>query len=408
MANGILSGSGTQANPYIVEDGWDFDALRNLPATEWQWIELVDDINLAIFPNWIPIPSKRFNINGGGYTIKGLRIVGSAGSLGLFAQLETLETKDLRIEAEIIHTAAGTSDFVGILCGRLVGGSFGALSTDPPRTASILNIQCFGNITVTATASTQATGGCFGSTWGEANVTLQIVNCAYYGSISYHITSSSTTTPSAAQLRACGGIVGHAEARASIANYSITLANCISVTQFVMLGGTAHALVGGIMGATRTGAAPNITGCISKNRLLVTNILPWTQPIWFGGVLGAGMVSCTISMCAAHNEVIFNPSGSVAGMNIAGLHCMRSTGTNPVNASYAVINFTNPNNADLPVTRSMRGIGGQVVINNSFYDSQVLAEGWSEAVTNPEWGRTTAQLQSQTFLESQGWVFADV
>jgi len=56
----------------------------------------------------------------------------------------------------------------------------------------------------------------------------------------------------------------------------------------------------------------------------------------------------------------------------------------------------------------MRGIGGQVVVTNSFFDSQVLAVGWSEAVTTPEWGRTTAQLQNQQFLESQGWVFADV
>jgi len=299
MANGIMLGTGTQNDPWIVADAWDFDSLRNLPATVWQWIEIENNIDLRHFPNWTPIPSRRFNINGNGKTIKNVRIVGSSGALGLFAQLETLETKDLRIEAEVTHTATGTSE-VGILCGRLVGGAFGALAADPARTAVISNIQCFGNITVTVTGTTQPTGGCFGSTWGEANVTLLIENCAYYGNISCHITSSSTTAPSGTQLRSCGGILGFADARGSIANYSISLVNCISVVQFTMVGGTAHALIGGILGAARSGTAPTINGCLAKTRLLITNTLALTQPVWFGGILGAGIVACNITMCAAH------------------------------------------------------------------------------------------------------------
>jgi len=85
---------------------------------------------------------------------------------------------------------------------------------------------------------------------------------------------------------------------------------------------------------------------------------------------------------------------------------MRPSGTNPIVTSYAVIKFQNPNNTPLPTNRSIRGIGGQVVVTNSFFDSQILAMGWTEDVANSEWGRTTAQLQSQAFLESQGWVFA--
>jgi len=115
----------------------------------------------------------------------------------------------------------------------------------------------------------------------------------------------------------------------------------------------------------------------------------------------------TLRIVRLHSEVIYNPVGSVASLNIAGIHCMRSTGTSNIATSYAVIDFNNPNNAELPPARSMRGIGGQVVVNNSFFDADVLAVGWTEAVTTPEWGRTTAQLQSREFLELQGWVFAD-
>jgi|GEM_PF-2306719 len=409
MANGVMPGTGTREAPFIVEDGWDLDSIRNLPAAVWHWVELANDINLGIFPNWTPLPARQINLNGKGYTIKNLRITSSSSftRVGLFDQLETLETKDLRIEAEITHTNGSNSD-TGILCGRLIPGPFGPPSADPPRVSNISNIQCYGNINMTVTGSVQPTGGCFGSTWGESNATLNISDCAYYGNISCHITTSSTTSPSSTQLRSFGGILGFADARGSISNYSITLANCISVTQFIAVGGAAHGIFGGIMGAARAGQAPAITGCVAKNRLLVTNTQAWAQTIWFGGIFGAGIVACNIANCAAHNEVLYNPVGSVASLHIAGLHCMRSTGTSPVNTSYAVIDFRNPNGAELPATNSMRGIGGQTVITNSFFDADVLAIGWSGAVTTPEWGRTTAQLQSKEFLELQGWVFADV
>ena len=405
MPNGIMKGSGTRENPFIVEDGWDLDALRNLSATEWHWIELANNIDLRMFPNWTPIPSRRLNINGCGYTIQGLRITGGSGHIGLFTRLETLETKDLIIEAEIVQPSSSTNS-VGILCGQLVGGAFGTSDTTT-RTATLSNIQCFGSISVTVTGATQATGGCFGSSWGESDVTLNIFNCAFHGSISYHITASSTTSPSSSQLRACGGIMGFADARSGISNYSIHMVNCISVAQFTMLGGTAHAIVGGILGAARAGTAPNITNCVAKNRLAITNPHNWTQTIWFGGIVGAGIVACNISFCAAHSQVIYSPSADVATLHIAGIHCMRSTGTSPVSTSYAVIEFQNPTSANLPATRSMRGIGGQVVVTNSFFDADVLAIGWTEAVTNAELGRTTAQLQSRDFLELQGWVFVD-
>ena len=402
-----MTGSGTQTDPWLVQDGLDLDALRNLPATAWQWIELANNIDLRMFPNWTPIPTRRFNINGRGHAIQGLRIVGNAGqSLGLFAQLETLETKDLTIEGEIIQTSSSTAE-IGMLCGRLVGGHFGPLAADPARVANVSGIQCFGNIFVTVTGSTQPTGGCFGSTWGESNLTLNISHCAFYGNISIHITSSSTTSPSSTQLRACGGIIGFADARGSTTNYTFTMSNCISVAQFTMLGGTAHAIVGGILGAARAGSTPNITSCVAQNKLAIVNLHNWTQTIWFGGIFGAGIVACNISSCAAHSQVIYAPTADVATLHIAGIHCMRSTGTSPVVTSYAVIDFQNPNNAALPATRSVRGIGNQTVITNSFFDSEVLALGWTDAVTNVDFGRTTAQLQNRQFLELQGWVFAD-
>ena len=406
MANGILTGTGTQADPWLVEDTLDLDSLRNLSATDWHWVKIDNDIDLRIFPNWTPIPSRRFNIDGNNKTIKNLRIATSSGAVGLFAQLETLETKDLRIEAEILHSSTSTSE-VGILCGRLVGGAFGALSTDSPRTAIISNIECYGNITVSVNGTTQPTGGCFGSTWGEANGTLLISNCAYYGSISSHITASSTISPNNTQLRSVGGILGFADARGSITGYTISLVNCISVAQFVLVGNAAPGIFGGIVGAGRAGSTPNISGCVAKNRLVVTNTLALAQAVWFGGITGAGIVPFNIANCAAHSEIVYNPIGSVASLNIAGIHCMRSTGTSNIATSYAVINFKNPNNAELPTARSMHGIGGQVVVNNSFFDADVLAVGWTEAVTTPEWGRTTTQLQNREFLELQGWVFAD-
>ena len=110
MANGVMLGAGTQNDPWVVEDAWDLDSLRNLSATDWHWVKIENDISVGSFPNWIPIPSRRFNIDGNNKTISNLRIVASSGAAGLFAQLETLDTRDLRIEAEIVHSSTSTSD----------------------------------------------------------------------------------------------------------------------------------------------------------------------------------------------------------------------------------------------------------------------------------------------------------
>ena len=121
MANGILPGSGTIADPYIIEDGWDFDSIRNIPTemAEHIYLELADDISLATFPLFAPIPTKHFNIDGKGHAITGINIASGTSSAGLFLDLHTNDyIKDLILEGRVACSHSG-SITCGGFCSRL-------------------------------------------------------------------------------------------------------------------------------------------------------------------------------------------------------------------------------------------------------------------------------------------------
>ena len=400
MADGILKGSGTQTDPWLVEDAWDLHALRDLPLS-WQWIKIENDINLSAFPNWTPIPDVRqFNIDGNNKEIRNLRMTGTATAsahMGLFHWLETQETKDLIIEGDINCTGTGTNP-AGMLAGRIACNGAGKVS----------NIQCFGSVTGVFTGATGSVGGVFGDYWGESNVSASIENCAFYGSITHSISNSSTTVPGAAQYRTCGGIFGDITSRSGITDHSVVIRNCISVCQFVLVSGNAHSIIGGISGGSRNAVGSRlIDGCIAKVKLRITNSGNYTQPVWFGGIVGSQIENTSVENCAAFCDIEYDPVGTLTQLNVGGIQGNRPSSTNVVRNCYAVISFDNPNDTPLP-TVNMRGIAHNGEIINSFFDAGVLAKGWSGDVIGETWGRTTQQLQSRQFLESQGWVFADV
>jgi len=135
------------------------------------------------------------------------------------------------------------------------------------------------------------------------------------------------------------------------------------------------------------------------------------------GLLGSLGPFQHVSLCGAHTDILYNPRESVAALLIGGLW----SGFNSTNSgnhgslvnSYAVLRIRNPNNREWPEIIRVNGmmlISGTMqtlAVTGSFFDAEVLAEGWSGVVENANMGVTTAQLQSMEFLESQGWVFVD-
>lgn len=94
MANGnFAGGTGTANDPYLIEDAWDLDAVRNDLSAHYK---LIKDINLDVPPfnteeGWVPIgnSSDRFrgSFDGNGFTIKNLYINrASSEQQGLFGR----------------------------------------------------------------------------------------------------------------------------------------------------------------------------------------------------------------------------------------------------------------------------------------------------------------------------------
>lgn len=92
MANGnFAGGTGTANDPYLIEDAWDLDAVRNDLSAHYK---LIKDINLDVSPfnteeGWVPIGNSsdpfKGNFDGNGFTIKNLYINRASSSYqGLF------------------------------------------------------------------------------------------------------------------------------------------------------------------------------------------------------------------------------------------------------------------------------------------------------------------------------------
>ena len=404
MAMGVLRGNGTQGNPWIVEDGWDLNALRNLPTTEFQWVEIANNISLAMFANWIPIPSTRLNINGNGNVISDLFINSSGVNTGLFAELISQETRNIVLDGEIV-CSLNSNQGAGMLCGNIAWHVTGSTT---PQFSVFSNIQCFGSIIANAAGAIVGVGGCFGRTFLQSNLTVSIEDCTFHGSLLFSTTHSSTLSPSNTQFRVCAGILGNGDSNSAAVNARVSIARCKTVAKYSVSGGPSPTGISGIFGGGRQSTSSSICRCIARNELQFTNSAVTTQPVWFGGIVSIAVNDSSIVSCGALTDVNYNPLFGIGGLHVAGIHCMRPSGTSPVTTSYAVIDFVNPNNVSLPATFSMRGLGGNITTTSSFFDTTVLALGWNGDVIGSEFGRTTAQLQSRAFLESQGWVFANV
>ncbi|MCL2592695.1 MAG: hypothetical protein FWD82_04945 [Defluviitaleaceae bacterium] len=150
MPNGIMTGSGSRANPWIVEDGWDFNALRNIPAVDASsvaFVELGANINLSMFDNFVPIPSRWFNIDGKGFIISDFLIQSTNTSeAGLFAQLNVTEyARNIVLEGVVHFNTSISFSRVGLLAGMIWC-----------RAANIIieNIEAFGEVMYTLLGGT--------------------------------------------------------------------------------------------------------------------------------------------------------------------------------------------------------------------------------------------------------------
>jgi len=128
MANGSFAGGvGSTANPYLVEDAKDLDAVRNNLSASYK---LIKDIDLGVSPynvdpGWIPIgdsgsPFEMF-FNGDGHIISNLFINASnKANIGLFGCTSGGIINNIKI---VNVNIIGNGVYVGGLVGRTLDGS---------------------------------------------------------------------------------------------------------------------------------------------------------------------------------------------------------------------------------------------------------------------------------------------
>ena len=426
MANGIMPGTGTREDPFIVEDGWDFNALRNIPATtaaDVAFIELGADISLAMFPNFTPIPSRFFNIDGKGHKIRSVSLSMSGSSFGmdvaLFSSLSCTEyIRNLTVEGMVSVRATGTgSGRVALLAANIrTAGISGS-------NVVIENIEAYGSVDVGSQGSSTTAmlaGGIVAQLNVESSNRATIRNCFFNGVAHCNMTNTATTS---GPTLVFGGIAGRTDLSF---NCTAAFDLCISDVGLFVAGtngvrlGAFGGICGDCSGPTNSSAANRIVAFMSsigKLTINFNNIGSFDRHLIFAGIMGRNDTSTASSGAAGMTTEIMNCGGfltinfdpAISPMGVLDFNGLHGQGVRSASASssYVVMEYNNPNGRERPETFNIRGLGSVTASANVFWDETVLRRTWSGEVAQPDRGRTTAQLQSQSFLESQGWVFAN-
>ena len=401
MAMGVLKGSGTRVDPWIIEDGWDFNELRNLGdtgAANVSFVELGGDISLSMFMPFTPIPARAFNIDGKGYAIYDISVL----TTGLFTILQPTEyVRNIVLEGEILNFSTNS----GLLAGTV---SFQA------DNCVVENISGFGSITGNL-ANNGRVAGLIGNVVALAPPAVSVCRirrCSFKGVA--NIVSTNTFDPNA-----IGGICNVASG--SIINshaQEISLVQCVSelTVNISAFSGTSTLTtrVGGVVGVISGSASAHAGEVISCIGRLIVNFRAESavSKVWhFAGIIGGGQSQGIHrpTRCGGFVDFCYNPSVVPVGtIGVAGVMGQAGSSIPAITDCYGVLDIQNPADSQLPpdfVVSGLAGITSNHTLVRSFFDLDVIRRTWAGSIRNEANGRTTAQLQSRQFLESQGWVF---
>ena len=204
-----------------------------------------------------------------------------------------------------------------------------------------------------------------------------------------------------------GGIVGWGDTYSG--SGPVTISKCISNFTAILDTSTANYGIGGIVGLLRSySAKPVIVDrCVAQMIMKIMTPAASARSLVLAGIAAYSYsAQSQISRCAAHIKFDYDPPSTIASVYFAGILGYYQAACSIAN-SYSVMSIANPNSKPLPTTFTVDGIqaNGTRNITASFYDADVLIASFSGSVVDSSTGRTTAQLKSQTYLESQGWVF---
>lgn len=285
-ASFFASGSGTQADPYVILTAEQLaafrDSVNNGVTYAGQYIRLGGNITLTDVQNWTPIGvgarsgsgytgcAFKGTFDGGGNTITGLKIDVTASTAdtayGLFGVVDGGTVKNLSLSGVSINVTSG--ECVGGFIGLMVNNS----------TASGLTM---------ASGSVSAVRG-LGGIVGRMTISGTIENCVNYAEI----------TGSGANV---GGIVG--AAYYTELNSAMTIKNCVNHGLITCTAG----VTGGIAGLS----AADVDGC--KNTAAITG-----NGADVAGIVAEQQNAGSVTDCVNSGNIKNNASGAYGTGGIVG------------------------------------------------------------------------------------------
>lgn len=342
MANGNFGGGdGTELNPYLVEDAYDLNAVRNNLSAHYKQTA---DIDLNIYSTgngWIPIGQETIEFtgvyDGDGYEIRNLWCNNLVGNNGMFGFIrDGAKLKNILLKNTILARAG---DYTGGLVGRC-----GNLSEN-----AIVNCHVTGIINE-LNINKQNIGGLVGRV-DSAGITT-IDNCSFEGQV-----FSSYVGTGAGEI---GGLIG---------NKNTNLVRCWSKGSVIA---PSASVIGGLVGSNSGDCGYSYSLCdVQGNRHV-------------GGFMGQG--GGTMLNCWSR--------GNVQGDMYVGGFVGTQHGT--INRCYST-GFVQGNSNVGGFCGNLLGTG---TIENSVWDIETSGQITSQGGI----GKTTEEMKNkQTYLD-MGWV----
>ncbi len=208
-------------------------------------------------------------IDGGDYTISGLKITASEGYKGLFGYVQSGTIENITVKGNLRGTT-----YLGGICGFIKG-----TTTNP---ATINNCHFIGDITTTSTSSAYVGGIC-----GYAQIYTDISACSATGNV---------MSPNQ-RASYMGGIAGYFYGGGS--TYTAGLNNCINLAE-----------------VSGNGYISGIAGCVSRyaeimNNLNAGNVYGKTTTV--GGIIGSSANANVVYVTVNINAATVNSGASVIG-----------------------------------------------------------------------------------------------
>lgn len=390
------SGSGTEADPYLIFNPIQLDQVRNFLNRDNVYFKLMADIDLEEYlaenypiQGWLPIGTSSSPFlgyfDGNGKTITNLTINRpSLDYVGLFGYAKgkgNSAIKNISIECNIIG-----KDHVGG-----VVGCISLYSSTSTLKVSLTNVKVKGHIN-----GAFYVGGLIGSAAG-AQIENNYVECAIHGKtrvgglVGYldgkADCSSSTALVEIYATLECGGIVGHC--RVGIISTCCVYGNLLG-----------DSYVGGIAGTTTTNNKNQITNCYFHGNL--------SGDSYVGGICGTtdGEVFKNYSAANISGK---NYVGGILGRSSSGVRLKSNVaindnvkGLSDVGRIYGNINITSTNYV---------GQIGSSETNKALTTTKIIVNGVDQVCEdNLQNGQSVGKtvLQYKATYQGIGWDFTDI